>query len=174
MRCSQAAAAVGDDVFYFGGSYYKCALTPCACALTNSESSHSLRRRMCMRRHVSLSFASSQPCLQPNCHKCTWCIRAHASCERVDVGRCCCVCSLTAIGNMQGLLARAHQPSSCACCILLTYPTLMITYKGTVTPVPDREDQTGLQPLADTFVLDTRALCWQVYPGFRSWPWHLW
>jgi hypothetical protein len=25
VRCSQAAAAVGDDVFFFGGSYYKCA-----------------------------------------------------------------------------------------------------------------------------------------------------
>ena len=28
VRCSQAAAAVGDDVFYFGGSFYKCAGAP--------------------------------------------------------------------------------------------------------------------------------------------------
>ena len=36
MRCSQAAAAVGDDVFFFGGSYYKCAGPPSKYALASA------------------------------------------------------------------------------------------------------------------------------------------
>ena len=28
VRCSQAVAAVGDDIFFVGGSYYKCASVP--------------------------------------------------------------------------------------------------------------------------------------------------
>ena len=36
VRCSQAAAAVGDDVFFFGGSYYKCAGSPSILALAGA------------------------------------------------------------------------------------------------------------------------------------------
>ncbi len=60
-----------------------------------------------------------------------------------------CTCEKCTLSQMLGLRVRAGyielSPSKCRA----------------AAAAPRREDQSGLQPLADTFVLDSRASCWQ-------------
>ncbi len=100
VRCSQAAAAVGDDVFFFGGSYYKCAFD------------------------FILDIAAAVGWVDCTCAKCTF---PQMLGLRVKAG-------YIELSPLSAKLQRL-----CLC----------------------REDQSGLQPLADTFVLDSKASCWQ-------------